>query len=88
MESLEDLGMRAKMREQLLPLLNSPSGLVVVTALPNEGYSTLWRAVLGGCDRFLRDHYVLEPQGQGEKEVINFHPVAYNPAAGETPQSL
>lgn len=88
LESLEDLGMRAKMREQLRPLLNAPTGLVVVTALPNEGFSTLWRAVLGGCDRFLRDHYALEPAGQGEKEVINFHPVPYDVAAGQSPQSV
>jgi type II secretory ATPase GspE/PulE/Tfp pilus assembly ATPase PilB-like protein len=61
---------------------------VVVTALPNEGFSTLWRAILGGCDRFLRDHYVLDPAGQGEKEVINFHSVTYDTSAGQTPQSL
>jgi type II secretory ATPase GspE/PulE/Tfp pilus assembly ATPase PilB-like protein len=88
LEKLDELGMRPKMRDQLVPLLNAQSGLVVVTALPNDGYSTFWRAVQGGCDRFVRDHYVLEPLGRGEQEVINFHPLSYNAEKGQTPQSL
>lgn len=88
LEKLDDLGMRPKMREQLIPLLNAQSGLVVVTALPNEGYSTFWRAVLGGCDRFVRDHYSLEPVDRAEQEVINFHTLTYNSDKGQTPQSL
>lgn len=88
LEKLDDLGMRPKMREQLVPLLNAASGLVVVTALPNEGYTTFWRAVQGGCDRFVRDHYVIEPAGRAEQEVINFHSLTYDADAGATPQSL
>jgi type II secretory ATPase GspE/PulE/Tfp pilus assembly ATPase PilB-like protein len=80
--------MRPKMRDQLVPILNAKSGLVIVTALPNEGYSTFWRAVQGGCDRFVRDHYVLEPVGHTEQEVINFHSLTYNPEKGQTAQSL
>lgn len=88
LEKLEDLGMRPKMRDQLVPILNSQSGLVVATALPNEGFTTLWRAVQGGCDRFLRDHYVIEPDGRTEPEVINFHSLTYDLEVGQTPQSL
>lgn len=88
LEKLDDLGMRPKMREQLIPLLNAQSGLVVVTALPNEGYTTFWRAVQGGCDRFVRDHYVIEPAGRAEQEVINFHSLTYDADAGATAQSL
>lgn len=88
LEKLEDLGMRPKMREQLIPILNSQSGLVVATTLPNEGFTTLWRALQGGCDRFLRDHYVIEPQGKTEPEVINFHSLTYDLEVGQTPRSL
>ncbi len=87
LESLEDLGMRPKMREQLRPLLNAKTGLVVITALPNEGFTTAWRATLGGCDRFLRDHYVLEPERQVEPEVINFHSITFDSEVGQTPQA-
>lgn len=85
LDNFEQLGMRAGMKQQLEGLLNARSGLLVVSAMPSEGYTTLWRATLGACDRFTRDHYLVEPQGRTEREVINFHSVPYDEAAGETP---
>ena len=85
LDSLEELGMRPAMREQLASLLASQNcGMTLVTALPGEGYTTAWRGVLMAADRFTRDYYVIEEASRTEKEVINVASVTYDESVGET----
>jgi type II secretory ATPase GspE/PulE/Tfp pilus assembly ATPase PilB-like protein len=86
LENLEDLGMRESMRNELARILSETGvGMTLVCAMPGEGYTTTWRAVLSSCDRFTRDYYVLEEKSRVEPEVINISSVTYDEAAGGTP---
>ena len=86
LDNLEDLGMRESMRETLLNVLsNTKSGLTLICAMPGEGFTTVWRAVLSSCDRFTRDYFVLEEKSRVEPEVINIASVTYDESAGDTP---
>jgi type II secretory ATPase GspE/PulE/Tfp pilus assembly ATPase PilB-like protein len=83
LDTLDQLGMRAAMRQQLGPLLSQKRGLFVISAMPTEGYTTVWRATLGACDRFLRDHFVVEEKNRAEQEVINVHQTLYDETKNE-----
>ena len=57
LETAEQLGMRASMIAQLSEILeNRKGGMVLVSALPGEGYTSAWRGVLDTCDRLTRDY--------------------------------
>ncbi|MEM7453296.1 MAG: ATPase, T2SS/T4P/T4SS family [Planctomycetota bacterium] len=85
METLEQLGMREKMIERVTKLLSrSDASMMLVSALPGEGYTTFWRSVLSASDRFTRDYYVIEEAGRVEEEVINITGLTYDESAGET----
>ena len=86
LENLEDLGMRESMRTALAQVLSQTgAGMTLVSAMPGEGFTTAWRAVLSSCDRFTRDYYVMEEKSRVEPEVINISSVTYDESAGETP---
>jgi type II secretory ATPase GspE/PulE/Tfp pilus assembly ATPase PilB-like protein len=88
LETLEQLGMRPSMQQQLSEILANPkTGMLLVTALPGEGYTALWRGVLTACDRLTRDYYVVEEASQIEKEVINVLTYPFDRSKGETPLS-
>ncbi len=84
METLEQLGMRSSMQQQLGQILSNPdTGLVLVTSVPGEGYSSLWRGFLEHCDRFTRDYFVIEEVSEVEPEVINVFNKTYDRSQGE-----
>jgi len=88
LDKCEDLGMRESMISQLHGIVNdSAMGLVVTSAVPGEGFTTVWRGVLDTCDRLTRDYYTIEHVGKNEPEVINIYPVEYDSAKGEDPMT-
>ena len=85
-DTLEECGMRPKMIEQVKGFLSaSDQGLVLVTAMPGEGYTTAWRSTLSAADRFMRDYYVIEERSKVEQEVINVSSITYDAKKGEHP---
>ncbi len=83
-ETLEQMGMRTSMLDSLKPILgNTKEGLVLVSALPGEGYTALWRGVFGACDRFMRDYYVIEEASRVEPDVINVETITFDESKGE-----
>ena len=88
LETLTDLGMRPKMQEALGAHLAAQSGLILVSSLPGDGFSTAWRGVLHASDRLMRDYLVFESANNREPEVINVTPAVYDLAAGQTPLDL
>ena len=60
LDTLEDAGMREKMRNRAKELLNLDTGIIVVAALPKTGLSTAWKTCLNATDRFMRDFVSLE----------------------------
>lgn len=85
LENLEDLGMRESMRTEFTSILNKTgTGMTLVCAMPGEGFTTTWRAVLSACDRFTRDYYVVEEKSRVEPDVINISSVTYDESTGGT----
>lgn len=87
-ETLEDLGMRKKMLEEIQGHLAKPKGLILVSTLPGDGHTTFWRGMLAAFDRFLRDYYSIEEKSRVEKEVININPVTFDESIGQTAKDV
>jgi type II secretory ATPase GspE/PulE/Tfp pilus assembly ATPase PilB-like protein len=87
-KSLEELGMREKMREQLKELLASPHGIFVFCSMPAGGLSTTMALALKSTDRLLRDFVAIGDKAKHEPEVENVEQVTFDAAAGETPAKL
>ncbi|MEC9093828.1 MAG: ATPase, T2SS/T4P/T4SS family [Planctomycetota bacterium] len=87
-ETLEDLGMRQKMIDEIKEHFAKPSGLVLVSTLPGDGHSTFWRGALNAFDRYMRDYYSVEEASRLEAEVINVNPVTFDEAAGQTAKDV
>jgi len=81
-DNLEEIGMRTGMRKQLVEIMNGSGGLVLFSALPGDGLTTLWKAALQSTDRFMRDFVVLEEKTAVEPEIINVESVTFEAAKG------
>lgn len=88
LRTLLDLGMREKVRQSYLEQLASPSGLVLVSALPAGGLSTCLRVSLEETDRLTRNCVAVEEAAQRELEIENVEVVTYDAAAGQTPATV
>lgn len=86
--SLEELGMREKMREQLKQILASPKGLIVLCSMPQGGLSQAMAMTLKSTDRLLRDFAAVGDKSKVEPEVENVELTPFNAAAGETPMTV
>jgi type II secretory ATPase GspE/PulE/Tfp pilus assembly ATPase PilB-like protein len=85
---VSDLGMRDKMWDDLRPVLESRSGLVVLSAPPGAGLTSLEHAVLLGMDRYTRGFVGVEDAAAKDVEVENVPITTFNAAAGETPLTV
>jgi type II secretory ATPase GspE/PulE/Tfp pilus assembly ATPase PilB-like protein len=87
-KNYEDLGMRPKMAEQWSALMGRDKGLIVISALPEGGLTTLTDVSLVETDRLLRDFVSIEPVSQREREIENIEVTTFDAAAGETPATI
>jgi type II secretory ATPase GspE/PulE/Tfp pilus assembly ATPase PilB-like protein len=86
--TLEDLGMRDKLRERLKELIGpGAKGMVAFVALPGGGLTSTWVAALRGTDRLMRDFISVEPINRREPDVENVDVTKYDAAQKETPES-
>ena len=86
--SLEDLGMRDKLRDQLKETMaNGQKGLVIFTAMPGDGLTQMWVAGLRATDRLLRDFVAIQDVNNPEPDVENVEPTKFNSATGETAET-
>ena len=76
--TLDELGMRAKMQEQLKEVLNRKKGMMILSALPTGGLRTTTKVVLLGLDRFTREFSAVEDEGNRYDEVENVPVTTYN----------
>ncbi len=86
--SLEDLGMRAKMQEQLKQLLDRHKGFVLLSGPPGGGLRTTVRVALQSIDRFMRECVSVEDEAQRYQEVENVAVTTYQAAAKQTPATV
>jgi type II secretory ATPase GspE/PulE/Tfp pilus assembly ATPase PilB-like protein len=85
--TLETLGMRDKLREQLAELIGpGAKGIVVFSALPGDGLTATWVAALRSTDRLMRDFASIEPTNRREPDVENVDVTKYDPALKELPE--
>jgi type II secretory ATPase GspE/PulE/Tfp pilus assembly ATPase PilB-like protein len=84
-KTLDELGMRGKMQEQLQEIVGAKSGFVLVTAMPGGGLTTTFDVLLGSTDRFMRNFVAVEDQAKAEREIENVAVTHYNAKGGETP---
>ncbi|HTN75153.1 MAG TPA: ATPase, T2SS/T4P/T4SS family [Pirellulaceae bacterium] len=87
-DSLEQLGMRDKMKAQLKELMLSPKGILVFTGMPAGGLSVNMQQALKSTDRLMRDFVAVGDKAKNEPDVENVELVPFNAAAGETPMSV
>jgi len=87
-DTLESIGMRAKMQEELQGLITSDKGLLLVSALPASGLRSTTHVVLRAMDRLVRDFIAVEDEKNRYEEVENVKITTYNGAAGETPNTV
>ncbi|MEZ6094166.1 MAG: ATPase, T2SS/T4P/T4SS family [Pirellulaceae bacterium] len=68
--NLKEIGLNPELEGQVRKILNDP-GLVLVTAPPQGGLTTTWRAFMLGLDRFTKDCMAIVPDDDRETEVEN-----------------
>ncbi|MBW8885459.1 MAG: hypothetical protein JF612_11960 [Planctomycetia bacterium] len=83
--SLEDLGMRDKLREQLNSIMGPGNhGLIVFASLPGDGLTATWSAALRGTDRLMRDFISVEEVHKREPEIENVDVHKFDASKDET----
>jgi type II secretory ATPase GspE/PulE/Tfp pilus assembly ATPase PilB-like protein len=69
--TLDDLGMRPKMQEQLIQLLNGKQGFVLFSAMPASGLRSTTKVALTKTDRFTREFMAAEDEANPYEPVEN-----------------
>lgn len=88
LDKLDDLGMREKMIERYKELVEEEGGIVIITAMPKGGLTTVWTAALNSTDRFIRDYAGVQSTDFKDPEILNVQPNTYDEAAGKTAAAL
>ncbi|MCE9546144.1 MAG: Flp pilus assembly complex ATPase component TadA [Planctomycetia bacterium] len=86
--TLEELGMRPKMAEQLVQLVDAPHGLILFSGVPGGGLTTTLDVLLSTRDRFVRDFCTVEDVQRRERDITNLDVTTYDSAAGQSPASV
>jgi type II secretory ATPase GspE/PulE/Tfp pilus assembly ATPase PilB-like protein len=85
LDRLPDLDMRAKLIDDLKASLVLGQGMIVVSAPPGGGLSTLFNATVSSMDRYTRGFVGLESSAIKELDIENVTVTYFDPAAGQTP---
>jgi type II secretory ATPase GspE/PulE/Tfp pilus assembly ATPase PilB-like protein len=84
LNSLDELGMRTKMQEQLKEILNQQKGFVILSAIPSGGLRTTTKVVLFTLDRFVREFAAVEGESnrydETENVAVTTYPASQSPA--------
>ncbi|MBN1588405.1 MAG: Flp pilus assembly complex ATPase component TadA [Pirellulales bacterium] len=70
-KSFDALGMRPKMQEQLMQLLNGKQGFVLFSAMPASGLRSTTKVALQKTDRFTREFMAAEDEANPYEPVEN-----------------
>jgi len=88
MKTLDDLGMRAKLQEQLRESLDLRQGFLLFSAIPGGGLKSTMDVVLHVCDRFTREFATLEEETNRYQEVENIPVTTYQMVDGQMPDDV
>lgn len=87
-DTLEALGMRQKMEEQLRELMRNERGIILCSAMPANGLRTTMTVLLRTTDRFLREFVTVEDENNLYEVIENVPVTTYNSQKGETPSTV
>ena len=87
-KSLDDLGMRDKMQEQLKEVMSKDEGLVIFSSLPANGLSATSTQAMKLVDRYLRDFVALQDINSPEALAENIELMTFDKAKGEEPAKI
>lgn len=82
------LGMRDKLRDQWAELMERDTGLIIISALPEGGLTTLTDVSLMETDRLMRDFFAVEDVHHREREIENVEVETYDSKKGESPLTV
>lgn len=82
-KTLDELGMRTKLQDQLKDALAAPKGFVLFSASPGAGLRSTMDVALHACDRFTREFSAVEEENSRYQPVENVPVTTYK--AGEDP---
>jgi type II secretory ATPase GspE/PulE/Tfp pilus assembly ATPase PilB-like protein len=88
LKTLDELGMRPKLQEQMMDLLRLKQGFSLFSAPPGNGLRTSTDVILRGCDRFIREFAALEDQDRAYPPIENVPLMTYNTVEGQTPVDI
>jgi len=87
-QTFDDIGLRAKLQEQLQEMLDMERGLLLISAMPAGGLRSTADVVLRHTDRFTREFMAVEEETNRYQEVENCPVTTYNAAAGQSPADV
>lgn len=86
--SLDELGMRPKMQEQLKQLIGSEKGMFLFSSMPTGGLRTTTAVTLSSLDRLIREFVAVEDEGNRYDSIENVPATTYKASGGETPATV
>ena len=81
--TLEELGMREKMRDSLREMVNAPKGVFLFSAPPAGGLSSTVELALSLTDRYTRDFVAFQDAAKPEHLVENIDLTTFDAKAGD-----
>lgn len=87
-QTFNDIGMRDKLSSQWAEVMNLDSGVIIYSAPPEGGLTTLTDVGLLETDRLMRDFFSIEEKSKPERDIENIDPVYYDASKGESPITL
>jgi type II secretory ATPase GspE/PulE/Tfp pilus assembly ATPase PilB-like protein len=83
--SLDELGMRSKLQEQLLEFLGQRQGIVLFSAMPANGLRSTVNVALRATDRLTREFLAFEEASNRYEEIENVPVTIYKLGDEQTP---
>jgi type II secretory ATPase GspE/PulE/Tfp pilus assembly ATPase PilB-like protein len=88
LHTLDDLGMRKKTAAEVTAALQNTHGMILFSALPGGGLTTLINIALESADRYMRDFVSVEDADLSDPEIANVDPRRYDSTVGERPADI
>jgi type II secretory ATPase GspE/PulE/Tfp pilus assembly ATPase PilB-like protein len=84
----EAIGLREGLKEQWEEIMARDKGLVIFSAMPGGGLTTLTDVSIEETDRLMRDFFAIEDVNRREHEIQNVTVHTFDSKKGETPASM
>ncbi len=86
--TLDEIGMRPKMQEQLREVMGKEGGLILFSAIPAGGLRSTMNVVLRTADRFVREFVAVEDEANRYEAVENIPVTTYKSTEGQSPATV